>query len=158
MWFCNTLQTYLVTVVLIPQTARMHKELRVAADVDGMIVAHTSCVKHMMDQLCLGAKLQPLRDAILEVLDLGIQLEYARAEHSGAATLSGTDGDGDGSMGNRGNDGYVIVLRQIQADFARLVRFICGGLRSVARAVSGEDAVRWDVLADMLQPGHGEDM
>lgn len=151
-WFCDTLQTYLVTVVLIPQTARMHKELRVAADVDGMIVAHTRCVKHMMDQLCLGAKLQPLRDAILEVLDLGIQLEYARAEHSGA------DGDGDDSMGNRGNDGYVIVLRQIQVDFMRLMRFICGGLRSVARAVSGEDAVRWDVLADMLQPGHGEDI
>ncbi|ATY58470.1 gamma-tubulin complex component [Cordyceps militaris] len=152
-WFVDTLQTYLVTVVLIPQTARMQRELRAAADVDAMMAAHARCARHMTDQLCLGAKLEPLRDAILEVLDLALQLESARAKNAGA----GTDRDGDEGMSG-GSEAYVVVLRQIQTDFTRLLRFICGGLRSVARAVSGEDAVLWDVLADMLQPGHGEDM
>ncbi|KAJ6781111.1 hypothetical protein PWT90_00692 [Aphanocladium album] len=153
-WFCDTLQTYLATVVLIPQTARMRRELRAAPDVDGMMAAHARCTKRMIDQLCLGAKLEPLRDALLEVLDLGIQLEYARAKHGRMAVV---DGDGDDSMSG-GNDGYIVVLRQIKADFVRLVRFICTALRSVARAISGENAARWDVLADMLQPGHGEEM
>ncbi|XWW96717.1 hypothetical protein V2A60_004696 [Cordyceps javanica] len=152
-WFVDTLQTYLTTVVLIPQTARMQRELRAAQDVDGMMLAHAQCAKHMIDQLCLGPKLGPMRDAILEVLDLGIQLESARAK-SGVA---GLDRDGDDSMSG-GSDGYVIVLKQIRTDFTRLLRFICGALRSAARAVGGEDAVRWDVLADMLQPGHGEEM
>lgn len=158
-WFCDTLQTYLTTVVLIPQTARMQRELRAAPDVDGMMAAHRTCAKHIIDQMCLGAKLQPLRDAMLEVLDLGIQLEYARTKHVADAAAAALDRDGDDSMsGAGGRDGYVVVLRQIQADFVRLVRFICGALRSVARAVSGEDATRWDVLADMLRPGHGEEM
>ncbi|PMB68074.1 Gamma-tubulin complex component 5 [Beauveria bassiana] len=152
-WFVNTLQTYLVTVVLVPQTARMQRELRAAADVDGMMAAHARCAKHMTDQLCLGAKLAPLRAALLEVLDLGLRLAHARAEN-GVARM---DQDGDDVMGGAG-DSYVIVLRQIRADFARLVRFICGALRSLARAVSDEYAVGWDVLADMLQPGHGEEM
>lgn len=155
LWFCDTLQTYLVTVVLVPQTARMQRELRAAPDVDGMMGAHARCAKHMIDQLCLGAKLAPLHDAMLEVLDLGIQLEYARAKHH--AVAAGVDGDGDDSMSG-GSDGYAVVLRQIKTDFVRLVKFICTALRSVARAISGEDAARWDVLADMLQPGHGEEM
>lgn len=152
-WFCDTLQTYLTTVVLVPQTARMRRDLRAAPDVDDMMAAHAKCTQHIIEQMCLGPKLRPLHDAILEALDLGIQLEYARAQHQAATQ---TDGDGDDNMG--GGDGYVVVLRQIQADFGRLARYIGGALRDAARAASGEDAVRWDVLADMLQPGHGEDM
>ncbi|OAA77579.1 Spc97/Spc98 [Akanthomyces lecanii RCEF 1005] len=153
-WFVDTLQTYLSTVVLIPQTARMQRELRAAPDVDGMMAAHASCAKHMTDQMCLGVKLAPLHDAILEVLDLGIQLEDARIQNAAA----GVDRDGDEGMSGSGSVGYIIVLRQIKAEFTRLLRYICGALRSVARAISGEDATRWDVLADMLQPGHGEEM
>ncbi len=139
-WFVDTLQTYLATVVLVPQTARMQRELRAAPDVDGMMAAHARCARHMTEQMCLGGpKLAPLRDAVLAVLNLGLQLADARA-------------------GGAASDGYVVVLRQIRADFTRLVRFICSALRSAARAVSGEDAARWDVLADMLQPGHGEEM
>lgn len=153
-WFVDTLQTYLSTVVLIPQTTRMQRELRAAPDVDGMMTAHARCVKHMMDQMCLGAKMAPLRDAMLGVLDLGLQLEDARIQNG----LAGVDRDGDEGMSGSGSVGYIIVLRQIKAEFMRLLRYICRALRSVARAISGEDAARWDVLADMLQPGHGEEM
>ncbi|OAA66144.1 Spc97/Spc98 [Cordyceps fumosorosea ARSEF 2679] len=39
LWFVDALQTYVATVVLVPQTARMRRELRAAPDVDGMMAA-----------------------------------------------------------------------------------------------------------------------
>ncbi|KAH6892167.1 Spc98 family-domain-containing protein [Thelonectria olida] len=48
---------------------------------------------------------------------------------------------------------YMDVLREIKLDFERHLRFICGGLRSVARATSDAQSAKWDILAEMLQTG-----
>ncbi|KAK1718656.1 Spc97/Spc98 family protein [Colletotrichum lupini] len=49
--------------------------------------------------------------------------------------------------------GYLECLREIKTDFERHLKFICGGLRGVARASSDEAAVKWDLLAEMLEVG-----
>ena len=53
---------------------------------------------------------------------------------------------------------YAELLAEIGADFDRLLKFMCGGLRGVARA-SGNvaAAAKWDTLAEMLEVGVPQD-
>ncbi|SPQ21811.1 0402ed36-62da-4221-8860-2e149c75dff2 [Thermothielavioides terrestris] len=81
LWFGNTVTTYLATLVLAPNAARLRADLRSAADVDDMVAAHAAFVARLVAESCQGAKLQPIRDCILDVFDLAIRLEDAqRAE------------------------------------------------------------------------------
>ncbi|KZL83119.1 spc97 spc98 family protein [Colletotrichum incanum] len=71
-----------------------------------------------------------------------------------------SDDDGAKSFGGRAKRGainagkdYHECLQEIKTDFERHLRFICGGLRGVARASSDEAAVKWDLLAEMLEVG-----
>ncbi|KAK3988602.1 putative gamma-tubulin complex component 5 [Cladorrhinum sp. PSN332] len=78
LWFCNLILTYLTTLVLAPQTARLRSDLRDAADVDDMISAHSDFTRRILNESCQGAKLQPIRDCILDILDLAIKVEDAQ--------------------------------------------------------------------------------
>lgn len=86
LWFANTITTYLTTLVLAPNTARLRADLCEAADVDDMIAAHAAFVARIVNESCHGPKLQPIRDAMLDMFDLAIRLadaqrvEMARAE------------------------------------------------------------------------------
>ena len=60
--------------------------------------------------------------------------------------LSSTYDSGEGET-------YVEKLRKMKTDFDRLGKFVASGLRSVARAGSGEGARSWDVLGEMLESG-----
>lgn len=75
LWFCNTLSTYLTSLVLVPGIAAMNENLRNALDVDDMIQVHSAFASNIVEECCLGAKLNPLRECILDVLDLVIKLE-----------------------------------------------------------------------------------
>lgn len=137
LWFYNTVQTYLATLVLEPTERRMRHDLEAAEDIDAMIAIHAGAMKQMIEQACLGSRLTPIREGILDMLDLAIKLEH---------------GEGRG-----GADGQsLVVLQETASDFERHMRFICGGLRSVARASSSAHAAKWDILADMLQAGTGD--
>ncbi|KAF9881000.1 hypothetical protein CkaCkLH20_01150 [Colletotrichum karsti] len=188
MWFCNCIRTYLATLVLAPYTERLRQNLREAYDVDAMIRVHAAFVKQVVDAACLGKKLDPIRGAVLDIMDLAAQLEDAQSasaaeEAEEAQELSrlsimsspmkasprrrklvayAEDGDDDGAEGPGGRDqrgtinagrGYLESLREIKTDFERHLRFICGGLRGVARASSDEAAAKWDLLAEMLEVG-----
>jgi len=52
-----------------------------------------------------------------------------------------------------GDESYVEKLRKMKADFNRLGRFVASGLRSVARAVGGDEGRGWDMLGEMLEAG-----
>ncbi|KAK4169106.1 Spc98 family-domain-containing protein [Cladorrhinum sp. PSN259] len=78
LWFCNLILTYLTTLVLAPNTARLRTDLRDAADVDDMIAAHSDFTRRIINESCQGAKLQPIRDCILDILDLAIKVEDAQ--------------------------------------------------------------------------------
>jgi gamma-tubulin complex component 5 len=81
LWFCNTLATYLTSLVLAPNISNMKEDLRVAVDVDDMINVHSAFASDALEECCLGARLQPLQDCILDIFDLTIKLEDAhRAE------------------------------------------------------------------------------
>lgn len=140
LWFCDTFQEYLSRVALAPVTESMQRDVAAAEDVDGMISAHDTQSKHMVDQACLAGKLAPIHDAIRDILDLAIRLDDARV-----AAEEQHDSDHQA--------GYVLRLQEIQSEFERQVNFMYNALRSVSRSFGGEDSVKWDILADMLRPG-----
>lgn len=140
LWFCTTIQTYLATLVLEPIDHQMRRDLHAAEDIDAMIAVHANAMKQMVDQACLGSRLTPIREGILDMLDLAIRLEHGRTR----ASEAGTEGD---------KESYLGILGEIKAEFDRQLRFICGGLRSVARASGNAQSAKWDILADMLQAG-----
>lgn len=78
LWFCNTLHSYLATLVLVPLTAQLRVSLQQAADVSDMITSHSMFAKQVIDEMCLGSKLVPIRRGILEMFDLTIRLQDAR--------------------------------------------------------------------------------
>jgi gamma-tubulin complex component 5 len=78
LWFCNTLTTYLSTLVLAPNTARLRTDLHGAADVDDMVAAHAAFVARVLAEACQGATLRPIRECVLDVFDLAVRLEDAR--------------------------------------------------------------------------------
>jgi gamma-tubulin complex component 5 len=137
-WFCDTFQEYLFRVVLATITEVMQRDIAASEDIDGMISAHDKHTKHMVDQACLAGKLSPIHDAIRDILDLAIQLEDVMEEH-------GTTDDGSWS--------YMNAMQKIETDFEQLINFIYDALRSMSRTLGNEDSARWDILADMLQPG-----
>lgn len=105
LWFCSNLQTYLSTIVLVPTTTKIQQDMMNAADVDGMITAHGKCIKLATAQSCLGTRLAPIRECILDTLDMALGLDVS--------------------------DEYA--LEKMKDDFLRNIRFITEGLRSVAR-------------------------
>jgi gamma-tubulin complex component 5 len=61
--------------------------------------------------------------------------------------LSGLDDDKEDLL-------FIEKLRKMKGDFDRLVRFVAGGLKGVARA-GGKEARSWDTLGEMLEAGLG---
>ncbi|WAO93756.1 Spindle pole body component [Fusarium falciforme] len=185
LWFCTTLQTYLATLVLAPNCAKMRQEMRGAHDVDAMIAVHAAFMKQVVDEACLGSRLTPIRECFLDILDLAIKLEQAQTANAAkeaqrmqhvsrlsARDLSPTpgtpglksryvdssDSDLDEPRGRpRRGKPFMAALKEIKADFDRHLRFVCGGLRSVARAASDVQSAKWDILAEMLQTGCREE-
>ncbi|KAK4191689.1 putative gamma-tubulin complex component 5 [Podospora australis] len=210
LWFCNAVTTYVTTIVLAPNAARLRSDLRDAADVDDMIKAHADFTTRIIHEACQGPKLHPIRDAILDIFDLTIKVADAqRAEierlneeeqeisrlsvlsspHKSPAKnrMGGTSGmsllsrtprrpkrDLDEEEDYEGGDGldlaaaaagakrggvaggekpHYALLSDFHSDFERHLRFVAGGLRGVARASKEDGAVKWDLLAEMLEAG-----
>ena len=205
LWFCGALQSYLSTLVIEPLTAGMREALRQAEDIDDMAAAHAAYAKRLVDEACLGSKLDPIRQCALDLLDLPARLEDARraeadrtremkeisrlsmppAPAAMGSPMKRRGGGGGGGAERRyvqaseeedetflaeqqqdatvttalllqadADRPYAELLAEIGADFDRLLKFMCGGLRGVARA-SGNvaAAAKWDTLAEMLEVG-----
>ncbi|RFU73669.1 hypothetical protein TARUN_8592 [Trichoderma arundinaceum] len=161
LWFCTTVQSYLATLVLQPNEMGMRRDLILAEDVDSMISVHAAYLEQMVEQACLGSRLAPIRERMLDVLDLTIKLEQAR---EGKAAMDGSEPshmfrrEHEISEGAPREDGltseaYIRVLEEIKADFNRHLDFIRSELKGAARASSDTQSAKWDILADMLQAG-----
>lgn len=89
LWFTVTMHSYLTTLVLAPEIARMRADLRGAGDLDGTIEAHAAFTRRVIDGACLSPKLAPIRECVLDVLDLAGKLEDARraADEAGGGGL-----------------------------------------------------------------------
>ncbi|KAI0457881.1 Spc97/Spc98 family protein [Xylaria acuta] len=184
LWFCNTLQSYLSTLVLGPLVGSFREQMRQAEDIDQMLTSHSTFTKQMVDDACLGGKLDPIRQGILDILDLAIRLRDARQtelerkanelqELSGLSVMSSpgekgpnryikTSEEEDETFLGEQDKGpavqdietpYSQILGETRSALDRHLKFICGGLRGVARASSSEAASKWDILAEMLEVG-----
>ncbi|CAK7263381.1 hypothetical protein SEPCBS119000_000442 [Sporothrix epigloea] len=84
LWFCNTLQSYLTTLVIAPgmEALRASLQSRTGADVDDMIAVHDRFVRALVDEALLGTALRPLHAAVLDLLDLALRLDEAHRRHA----------------------------------------------------------------------------
>ncbi|KAI1214994.1 Spc98 family-domain-containing protein [Annulohypoxylon truncatum] len=182
LWFCNILHSYLNTLVLGPLTTQLQETLQQAEDVTAMISSHSAFTKRMIGEMCLGSKLDPIRQCILDMFDLTIRLQDARQleaereqeevqELSRLSVMSSptkhrrylkSDEEEDetflfdqdkSSMMQDKEMSFTEVLGEIRADFDRHLKFISSGLRGVARASGDAAAGKWDTLAEMLEVG-----
>lgn len=176
LWFTSTLYHYLTSMVLAPNIKTMRRELAEADDVDKMLASHNSFIKLLHDQLLLGKRLELIHKTILQVLDLAIALEDARARASDPSALpqstnpkeeedsefesSSEDDDEDdkdelmSDLPARPEMSYSETLRHLNTEYERLSHFITAGLRGVAR--TGKEEM-WDVLAEMFEGGKWEE-
>ncbi|KAI0434676.1 Spc97/Spc98 family protein [Xylaria sp. FL1042] len=182
LWFCNTLQSYLSTLVLGPLVTKFSEEMKQAEDIDQMLTSHSAFTKQMVNETCLGGKLDPIREVILDIFDLAIRLRDARQieiereaeetqELSRLSVMSSprkrspkryikpSEEEDDTFLGEQDKGvmmqdiPYGQALGEIRVDLDRHLKFICGGLRGVARASSSEASSKWDILAEMLELG-----
>ncbi|KAK3308785.1 Spc98 family-domain-containing protein [Chaetomium strumarium] len=179
LWFSNTIATYLSTLVLAPNTARLRTELCEAADVDDMINAHAAFISRIINESCQGPKLQPIHAQSAEMArreedDMEVsRLSVMSSPYKSPAKVQAwakerkrvRDDDDDeeeplsgkwvARMG-KGVDSrkpYQSVMKELNGHFERHFRFVAGGLRGVARASREEAAAKWDLLAEMLEAG-----
>lgn len=78
LWFCNTFHSYLGTLVLGPLIVQLRQNLQQAEDVAAMTESHSAFTRQMIKEMCLGSKLDPIRECILDIFDLTIRLQDAR--------------------------------------------------------------------------------
>lgn len=88
LWFCNTLMTYLTTLVFTPNITALKLALSSAEDVDGMIHRHATFINTVVQESCLGPRLDPIRECMLDVLDLAVDLEDS---HGSKATRDASE-------------------------------------------------------------------
>lgn len=184
LWFCGALRSYLSNLVLQPLTKQLREDLRRSGDIDAMIAAHSEFAKRMVDEACLSSKLEPIRQCILDILDLAIRLEdahlleveqdadetqalsrlslmspSAKSSRSGRYMKPSEEEDESflseqcGNIGIDADKTYSETLGEIQTDLERHLRFICSGLRGVARASGNTASSKWDTLAEILEAG-----
>ena len=134
-WFCTSLQSYISTLVLRPAIQKMRRDISQAPDIDAMISIHDNFTKSIINEACLGSRLSPIHSVILDVLDLALKLEFGRSEPSS----------------------YEETLADVRTKFEKHLRFICEGLRSVARATSDAQSIKWNILTEMLETGRTDE-
>ncbi|RYO84657.1 hypothetical protein DL766_008682 [Monosporascus sp. MC13-8B] len=186
-WFCSSLQSYLTTLVIGPLMTELRESLQQAADIDDLAAVHSTIMRRMIDEACLGSKLDLIHQCILDILDLTIRLEdarqqeYERAEEmkeiSRLSMISSPRKSRRGRYVHPSEEEdesflaeqdrsvliqdaektYADVLVEIGAELDRHLKFMCGGLRGAARASGKDAAVKWDTLAEMLEVGVVQD-
>ncbi|RYP50044.1 hypothetical protein DL768_004330 [Monosporascus sp. mg162] len=182
-WFCSSLKSYLTTLVIEPLMAELRESLEQAADIDDLAAVHSTIVKRMIDEACLGSKLDLIHQCILDILDLTIRLEDARQQESERAEemkeisrlsmissprkprrgryIQPSEEEDESFLAEQDRSvliqdaekTYADILVEIGAELDRHLKFMCGGLRGAARASGKDAAVKWDTLAEMLEVG-----
>ncbi|ETS80568.1 hypothetical protein PFICI_08097 [Pestalotiopsis fici W106-1] len=182
LWFCNCLKTYLANLIIAPLTSQLRHDLDRSEDIDAMASIHTIFTKRVREAACLSSKLNPIRESMLEIMDLAICLEDARQTEAKRQGKESEEALGASSTPMRSSQNpkytnaaededssflddqerttnsspqkpYVEVLADINKEYDRHLQFVSGGLRGAARAAKDDAASKWDLLAEMLEVG-----
>ena len=79
LWFTNSLLAYLTGDVISTETAKMRFEIAETEDMDSMIEIHKNFVSQLENQCLLSKKLVSTHDAIISLLDVGINFSDIHA-------------------------------------------------------------------------------
>lgn len=182
LWFSNCIRSYLTTLVIAPLVEQLREDLDRSQDIDVMANVHSTFTKRVREAACLSSKLDPIRESMLEIMDLAICLEDARQaeverqreESGGSSSVSSTPlrssrankytnaseeedssflGEQDRNTTRPAQKPYVEVLSDIRVEYDKHLKFVSGGLRGAARAAKDDAASKWDLLAEMLEVG-----
>ncbi|KAI4599772.1 hypothetical protein KJ359_001508 [Pestalotiopsis sp. 9143b] len=182
LWFSNCVKSYLTALVIAPLVGQLREDLDRSQDIDVMAHVHSTFTKRVREAACLSSKLDPIRESMLEIMDLAICLEDARQieverqreESGGSPSTSSTPvrssraskytdaseeedgsflGEHDRTTARLAQKPYVEVLSDIRVAYDKHLKFVSGGLRGAARAAKDDAASKWDLLAEMLEVG-----
>ncbi|KAI9727220.1 MAG: hypothetical protein M1834_008480 [Cirrosporium novae-zelandiae] len=178
-WFCNALQTYITELVLPITSASIRRDAAAAEDVDAMIGAFRAYGRRLEDQCMLSDRLEPIRQAIIAILDLCVlfsdlvtsdsisqngeavpSVQNKVKSTSRINTYEESDSEAeDVSSSGEEMEGDVTVMTNSDPDFVSSLQNmkkqseqLYGFVKEGLRGVSraGGEA-SWDMLADMLE-------
>lgn len=82
LWFTNTVLTYITEMVISVATADMRSAMKLAEDVDSMVLVHQAYVIQLEEQCLLLRKHAPIQQAITSVLDLAVLFSDIQASYT----------------------------------------------------------------------------
>lgn len=82
-WFIDTLQAYVVNIVLTPCSQRLFEKIQNAEDVDEMTEVHDEFVSNTHARCLLSKNLGPIQNAILSVLEIAVQFADHQLHQAG---------------------------------------------------------------------------
>lgn len=115
LWFVNTILAYTTDIVLSASTTDMRTNIRGTEDVDSLIRVHEQYISQLQDRCLLTKQHEPIRQAVISLLDLTVLLSDMQASDARQASLE----DKRVSKGTKPNrNGETYVERRIQAQRA----------------------------------------
>ncbi|KAK6440262.1 hypothetical protein LTR95_003510 [Oleoguttula sp. CCFEE 5521] len=136
MAFCDVFHTFITTTGNV-LTAEAHAQMLQATGVDDMVAVYTTYRARVERALLLGAKVKPIRDALVSILTVCVNF----ATFSDAAVdVERRSEDSDGKTG-------LQKIADMESEYKASLSFATAGVRSLSR-VGGEAML--EMLADRL--------
>jgi gamma-tubulin complex component 5 len=82
-WFIDTLQSYIINIVLTPCSEKLLENIQIAEDVDEMTEVHDEFISKIQVHCLLSKNLGPIQNAILSVLEIAVQFADYQFHQSG---------------------------------------------------------------------------
>lgn len=162
MWFIDIVRSYLLETAVSSTSRQMKGRMRAAKDIDEMARVHEEYTAILQTQTLLTRNVQPIYEAIIELLDLGVV--FAERFALGGEQVKvrtkvrrGGDVSEDEEQSRTVDDSREAIeqsgtkeesMRFIDEEFDRLVPFVVAGLKSIGRA--GAEPL-YEQLAERLQ-------
>ncbi|KAJ5688872.1 hypothetical protein N7462_003264 [Penicillium macrosclerotiorum] len=173
LWFLDIIYAHLTHLVISTANQSLISALSSAPDVDAMIAAHRCYMSSLEDQCLLSDNLSPIREAIINLLDLCIHFADLQAVHAAENDLVKQGDVGELDVFRRRNNedsdydsdeeddfehehtltvsfresSYEYQMRDLKRRFDHLITFVADGLKGVARA---DGLPSWNILAEKL--------
>ncbi|KAK8153998.1 Spc98 family-domain-containing protein [Phyllosticta citrichinensis] len=103
LWFADTLHAYTATTAIASSTTALRSALAIAEDIDAMAALHAAFVADAERRCLLAPALQPIADAVVELLDLAVRFVDLSREGETATGIELTNA----ATGRRGSAATV---------------------------------------------------
>lgn len=104
LWFLNVLYGHITDLVISITTSSMRKDISSSKDLDAMTAIHHSYMSSMEAQCLLSRNLDPLYEAIINLLDLCVRFADIQTMHCGENEFDQTDAPRNGKTSKKGDN------------------------------------------------------